>query len=119
MEKMMKIIKKYWALIVGAILGIFGIVIAAKKKHDNKQADKIDQKIDDNNQQIDILTGKTEVIEDQREDIKQDIVEQEIVIDATKDAKETIQPEEPKNVSDAKETILNNTNRRRGRKKKS
>lgn len=119
MEKMMKTIKKYWALIVGAILGIFGIIIAAKKKHTNNQVDKIDQKIDDNDQQIDILTGKIQVVEEQREDVKQDIQEQEAAIEATKDAKETIQPEEPKTVADAKENILNNTNRRRGRKKKS
>lgn len=115
----MKTIKKYWALIVGAILGILGIIVAAKKKQTDKQLDKIDQKIDDNNQQIDIITGKVEVIEEQREEVKQDIEEQQEQIDATKDAKETIQPEEPKTVASAKENILNNTNRRRGRKKKS
>jgi septal ring factor EnvC (AmiA/AmiB activator) len=112
----MKIIKKYWALILGAILGIFGIVVAAMKKHDNKQADKIDQKIDDNNQQIDILTGKTEVIEDQRNAVKQTIDEQETAIEATKDAKETIQPETPKTVADAKENILAKSNKRGKRK---
>ena len=118
MEKMMKTIKKYWALIVGAILGIFGIVIALKKKHDNKQADKIDQQIDDNNQQVDIITGKIEVIEEQREDIKEDIKAQEQTIKETEEAKETIQPETPATVADAKENILNKTTRR-GRKKKS
>jgi uncharacterized protein YoxC len=115
----MKTIKKYWALILGAILGIFGIVIAIIKKHDSKQADKIDQKIDDNNQQIDILTGKIEVVEEQREDVKQDIEEQVAAIETTKDAKETIQPETPETVAGAKENILNNINRRRGRKRKS
>lgn len=114
----MKKIKKYWALIVGALLGIIGIVIAIIKKQDNKKTDKIDQKIDNNNQQIDILTGKIEVVEDQREDVKQDIEEQVAAIEATKDAKETIQPATPKTVADAKENILNKTNRR-GRKRKS
>jgi glycine cleavage system H lipoate-binding protein len=88
------------------------------KKYDNKQADKIDQKIDDNNQQIDILTGKIKVVEDQRKDVKQDIEEQIAAIESTKDAKEIIQPETPKSVTDAKENILNNTNRR-SRKRKS
>lgn len=115
----MKTIKKYWALIIGAILGLFGIIVAAKKRQADKQVDKIDQKIDNNDQQIDIISGKIEIIEDQREDVKQDIEEQQTEIDATKDAKETIQPETPKTVADAKENILNNTNRRRGRKKKS
>ena len=114
----MKTIKKYWALILSAVLGIFAIIIAATKKQTNKRVDKIDQKIDDNNQQIDIITGKVEVIEEQREEVKQDIEEQQEQIDATKDAKETIQPEEPKTVASAKENILNKT-KRRGRKKKS
>lgn len=118
MDKLMKTIKKYWALILGAILGIFGIVIAIIKKHNNKQADKIDQKIDDNNQHVDILAGKIEVVEEQRHDVKQDIEEHVAAIEATKDAKDTIQPETPETVADAKENILNNINRR-GRKKKS
>jgi len=118
MEKKMKLIKKYWALIVGALLGIFSIVIAIMKKQDNKKADKIDQKIDDNDQQIDILTGKIEVVEDQREEVKQDIEEQEAAAEETKDAKDSIEPETPKTVADAKENILNKT-KRRGRKKKS
>jgi septal ring factor EnvC (AmiA/AmiB activator) len=118
MEKMMKIIKKYWALIVGTILGIFGIVFAAKKKQTDKQVDQIDQKIDDNNQQIDIITGNVAAIEDQREDVKQDIKQQEEEIKSTEEAKETIQPETPNTVADAKENILNKT-KKRGRKKKS
>lgn len=118
MEKIMKIIKKYWALIIGAILGIFGIVIALMKKQTNKRVDKIDQQTDRNDQQIDILTGKIEVVEDQREEVKQDIKEQEAAAEETKDAKDSIKPETPKTVADAKENILNKT-KRRGRKKKS
>lgn len=116
----MKIIKKYWALLVGAILGIFAIIVAVIKKQDNKQLDKLDQNIDDNNQQIDIITGKTEIIEDQREDVKQDIKEQEAAIEQTVEAKESIQPETPKTVSAAKQNILNKTSKKpRGRKKNS
>ena len=114
----MKTIKKYWALILSAVLGIFAIIIAATKKQTNKRVDKIDQKIDDNNQQIDILTGKIEVVEDQREEVKQDIKEQEAAAEETKNAKDSIEPETPKTVADAKENILNKT-KRRGRKKKS
>lgn len=119
MEIMMKTIKKYWALILGAILGIFAIVIAVTKRNNNKQSDKIDQQIDDNNQHVDILTGKIEVVEEQRDAVKQDIEEQETAIEAIKDAKESIQPETPETIADAKENILNNTTRRRGRKRKS
>ena len=114
----MKIIKKYWALILGVILGIFGIIVAITKNYTTKQVDKIDEQIDDNDQQIDIITGKEQVIEDQRDHVKQTIVEQENAIKETELAKETIHPEIPKTVADAKENILNNINRR-GRKKKS
>lgn len=113
MEKKMKTIKKYWALIVGAILGIFGIVIAAKKKHDNKQADKIDQKIDDNKQQNDIISGKADVIEDQRNAIKHHIKEQEEKIEEIKLSKKSVKP---KKSSSTKENILNKTTKKKKQK---
>ena len=71
----MKTIKKYWAIIVGAILALFGIAVAAKKKHDDNQIAKTDKKIDDNKQQADVISGKIEAIEDQKTQVKQDLAE--------------------------------------------
>jgi len=117
MEKQMKTIKKYWALIVGGLLTLFAIFVAFFKKHEKKQVSKIDQKIDTNNSKIDQLQGKTDVIEDQRSQVKQELDDLVDQIEQTKEAKETIQPETPKTVADAKENILNKT-KKRGRKKK-
>lgn len=112
--KTMKIIKKYWAIIAGAILAIIAIIFA-KDKHDKKKISKIDKKIDDNNQQIDVIQGKTEIIDDQRNAVKQDIEEIKQDIATLQDAKETIKPVELP-VDAAKQNILNKT--RRGRKPK-
>lgn len=114
----MKTIKKYWALIIGGVLALFAICVAIFSKQSKRKATKIDQKIDDNNSKIDQLKGKTEVIEDQRTKVKEELDDLIVQVKQSQDAKENIQPETPKNVSDAKENILNKT-KKRGRKKKS
>jgi chromosome segregation ATPase len=111
----MKTIKKYWALILGAIIAFIGIFTAIASKRRSKKVDAIDVAIDNNDAKIDNIEGKIEVIEDQREEIKTDIAEQQTKIDELQNAKETI-VEEPKDVADAKDNILNKT--KRGRKKK-
>ena len=110
----MKTIKKYWAAIVGAILALVAIIFA-NDKINKKKVSKIDKKIDDNNQQIDVLQGKTEVIDDQRNAVKQDIQDTKQDIATLQTAKETIEPAELP-ADKAKQNILNKT--RRGRKSK-
>ena len=116
MEKIMKTIKKYWALILGGIIAFIGIFTVIASKRRSKKVDAIDVAIDNNDAKIDNIEGKIEVIEDQRDAIKTDIAEQQTKIDELKNAKETIVVEEPKNVAEAKDNILTKTNR--GRKKK-
>ena len=111
----MKTIKKYWAIIVGAILALLAIFMTADNKINKKKITKTDDKIDDNNQQIDQLQGKTEVIEEQRVEVKQEIEETKTEIAELKTAKEQLQVTELP-VEDAKQNILNKT--RRGRKSK-
>jgi len=110
----MKLIKKYWAAIVGAILALVAIIFA-NDKINKKKVSKIDKKIDDNNQQIAVLQGKTEVIDDQRNAVKQDIRDTKQDIATLQTAKETIEPTELP-ADKAKQNILNKT--RRGRKPK-
>jgi septal ring factor EnvC (AmiA/AmiB activator) len=110
----MKTIKKYWAIIAGAILAFIAIIFASDKIN-KKKISKIDKKIDDNNQQIDVIQGKTEVIDDQRNDVKQNIKDTKQDIASLQAAKETITPAELP-VDKAKQNILNKT--RRGRKSK-
>ena len=108
----MKTIKKYWAAIIGGILALFAIIIAIFKKHEKKQVSKIEEKIDDNKSKIDQLQGKTDVIETQRTQVKEELDDLVDQIKQTKDAKKNIQPTTPKSVVDAKENILNKTKKR-------
>jgi septal ring factor EnvC (AmiA/AmiB activator) len=108
----MKTIKKYWAVIIGGILSFFAIIIAIFNKHKKKQVSKIEEKIDDNKSKIDQLQGKTDVIETQRTQVKEELDDLVDQIKQTKDAKKNIQSTTPKSVVDAKENILNKTKKR-------
>jgi len=110
----MKTIKKYWGIIVGAILTIIAIIFATDK-YNKKKITKIDKKIDDNNQQFDVIQGKTEIIDKQRNNVKQQIDKTKTDIETLQDAKDNIQATELP-VDQAKQNILNKT--RRGRKSK-
>jgi len=111
----MKTIKKYWAVIAGAVLALLAIFAMAFNNDEKRTVKKIDDKIDDNNQQIDQLQGKTEVIEEQRVEVKQEIQETKTEIAELETAKENLQVTELP-VEDAKQNILNKT--RRGKKSK-
>ena len=110
----MKTIKKYWMLIVAGIIAFIGIFAAIGKRVSNKKVDKID----DIKQRVDINTGKIEVIEDIKTDVKQDIVEIEQQITETTKKKQTIAPKKPKSAKAAKENILSKTNKKKPVKKK-
>lgn len=110
----MKTIKNYWAIIVGAVLALFGIAVAAKKKHDDKQLDIADKKIDDNKQQAAVISGKVDAIEDQKQDIKKDIKDLKQEVKDLVDKKEQIEIEKPnKTTKQTKENILNKINKRK------
>jgi uncharacterized coiled-coil DUF342 family protein len=116
MEKQMKMIKKYWAILVGAIITIIGIFAVTSRRNSDKKSDKLKKQIDDNTQQVNQLQGKVDVIEEQRESVKTEIEQHEQTIEELKHEKENIVVEEAKTVQAAKENILNKT--RRGRKPK-
>jgi len=109
----MKTIKKYWAIIVGAILAAFGIGIAVHKKLNDKQLAKSDKKIDDNKQQADIISGKVDAIETQKTEVKKDISTLEAEVKVLEDKKQNIKVETPKTTNQAKTNILNKTNKKK------
>lgn len=113
----MKIIKKFWAAIVGAVLLLVTLGGITKRVSDNKKS-KIDKKIDDNKNDVSNLQGKIDAIETQRDEVKDQIQAQEQVIAKLEDKKENIVVEE-RTVSDAKENILKKTKRGRKPNKKS
>ncbi len=109
----MKTIKKYWAIIVGAILALFGIAVATKKKIDDKQNAKADKKIDDNKQQVDVISGKVDVIEDQKNSAKEEVRDLIEDVDTLITTKDDVVIEKPKSTKQAKQNILNKTNKRK------
>lgn len=111
----MKTIKKYWAIIVGAILTFFAIIFTSDKINKNK-VKKSDAKLDDNNQKIDVIQGKTEVIDEQRDDVKQDIKDTKQDIKDLQDLKNDVAVQELP-VDAAKQNILTKTKRGRRPKK--
>jgi uncharacterized protein YoxC len=112
MEKKMKTIKKYWIYIVSAIAAALALIFISKKQTEIK-TDKIKQKIDDNDKQVDQLQGKIDVVEEQRNEIKTQISEHEQLIENLEERKETVTADVLE-VAEAKENIINKT--KRGRK---
>ena len=108
-------ILKYWKWIVAGIVAILGILAVTQSKRTNKKLEKTAKQIDDNNQQIDVIQGKTELIEEQRVTVKQRIAKKQATIDELKTEKETINIE-PVAIESAKENIIKKT--RRGRPSK-
>jgi hypothetical protein len=115
----MKTIKKYWALIIAGLLGILSLTVFLGKKRSAKQVDKIDDVIDQNNKQVDINAGKIEVIEEIKQDVKEEIVEVKEDIVALEEQKtKPVASKKPKSAKAAKENILSKTNKKKSVKKK-
>ena len=108
----MKTIKKYWVVIVGFLLMLLTLGVATKKLSNRKQT-KLDEKIDENENEVSKLEGKIEVIETERVEVKEQIEKHEDVIEALEEKKENIVVEE-RTVADAKDNILQKS--KRGRK---
>jgi hypothetical protein len=111
----MKTIKMYWKWIVAGLVAILGILAITQSKRTNKKLEKNAKQIDDNNQKIDIIQGKTELVEEQRVTVKQRIAKKQATIDELKTEKDTIAIE-PVAIESAKENIIKKT--RRGRPSK-
>jgi hypothetical protein len=109
----MKTIKKYWALITGSVITLFAIFASIFSARSKNKITKIDQKIDQNNSDIDKIKGKIEVIDEQKDKIKKDIKIKEQAAEKTKEAKDNIVVETPKTVKSAKQNILNKTTKKK------
>jgi septal ring factor EnvC (AmiA/AmiB activator) len=108
----MKLIKKYWLVIVGSVATIFGFMLLNGK---SKKVNKINKKIKENEKEIEVLEEKIDVVEEARAEVAKEIVQHETLIDALEEKKENIVVEELP-VEEAKNNILAKTSR--GRKKK-
>jgi septal ring factor EnvC (AmiA/AmiB activator) len=108
----MKLIKKYWLVITGAVVAIIGFMLFNGK---SKKVNKINKKIKENEKEIEVLEEKIEVVEEARAEVAKEIVQHETLIEALEEKKENIVVEEL-SVEEAKDNILAKTSR--GRKKK-
>jgi len=108
----MKTIKKYWVVIVGFLVMLLTLGLVTKKVSESKKT-KLDEKIDENENEVSKLEGKVEVIETERVQVKEQIEKHEELIEALEEKKENIVVEE-RTVADAKDNIINKT--KRGRK---
>jgi hypothetical protein len=114
MEKTMKMIKKYWAVIVGFVAALLGLIWITKTSSAKKQSD-LDSKIKSNEKQVDVLAGKVEVVEAQRAEVKTEIKAEKEIIADLKQQKENIKPAE-RQTADAKQNILNKSARNKKKK---
>ena len=69
----MKLIKKYWKLIAGAIAGILGLLFIFSKKNTTKKLEKTKKKIDNNNKEITKLDGKLEHEKQEKAKVKKTV----------------------------------------------
>lgn len=108
----MKTIKKYWTIIVGFVVMLLTLGLVTKLTSESKET-KLDEKIDENENEVSKLEGKVEVIETERVQVKEQIEKHEELIEALEEKKENIIVEE-RTVTDAKDNIIKKT--KRGRK---
>jgi septal ring factor EnvC (AmiA/AmiB activator) len=109
----MKTIKKYWVLIVAAVAGVIASIFI--KKYNAKKLDKIDDEIKQNDADINILQGRIEEVESQREHVIEEVQQHQTRIEDLREQLTEVKPE-VLDVADAKQNILNKT--KRGRKPK-
>ena len=110
----MKMIKKYWAVIVGIVAALLGLMWITKTTSTKKQSD-LNKKIKSNEKQVDVLQGKVEAVEEQRVEVKAEIVEEKEIIADLKQQKENVKPAE-RQTADAKQNILNKSTRNKKKK---
>lgn len=106
----MKTIKKYWALIVGAIIALLGIFAVASSKITSKKLRNSAKQIDDNTSSIDKLQGKTEVVEETRLATKKDLAKQTAAIVDLQKTKDMLIVKDI-SIDNAKQNILKNIRR--------
>jgi|ETNvirenome_6_85_1030632.scaffolds.fasta_scaffold150202_1 septal ring factor EnvC (AmiA/AmiB activator) len=101
----MKTIKKYWKLIVGAIVALFGLIFVISRKSTARKLDKTDKELDDNNKTIDYISGKLERIKEEEKVAKEHVqkLKKELIV-ATKKKNDIVT--EKRTTEKAKENIL-------------
>ena len=117
-KKVMKIwnkIKSYWMWIVAGVVGLIALISVIGSLFRKKSADKIQEKIDDNEKLIEHIKGKTSEVKRQKREVKKELDDLKKEVKKTETKKK--RPGRPKkSTSDAKKNIVNKTSRRKKKK---
>ena len=80
-------IKKYYKIIIGALVSLFGIIFVISQKNSKKQIEKLDKKIDDKKNKTTELDGRIKEVNRQKIDSRKKIIEAKEEIQKTKQNK--------------------------------
>ncbi len=105
----MTLIKKYWKLITGSILTLFGIGLLASKQTETK-VDVIDREIEHNNNAIDKIDTEVEAIEKTKTKVVKNIAAKKVQVKKLETEKINV-PKSYKTVAEAKQNIIKKTQR--------
>ena len=109
MKTVLTIIKKYWKLITGSILTLFGIGLLATKQTETNVA-AIDHEIEHNNDAIDKIDTEVVAIEKTKTKVVKNIATKKAQVNKL-EIEKTIVPKTYKTVAEAKQNIIKKTQR--------
>jgi Tfp pilus assembly protein PilN len=115
----MKLIKKYWKLITGAIIALFGISVLHTNKDkiakafddDSKAKNIVDDKVKQNNIAIEKIEEKIEEVKQEQVVVKKRIHKKKRKVKELEDAKKDV-PVIDRTLAEAKQNILKKTERK-------
>lgn len=108
-------LKSYWMWIVAGVVGLIALISAFGSLFRKMSADKIQEKIDDNEKSIERIKGKTSEVKRQKREVKKELDDLKKEVKKTETKKK--RPGRPKkSTSDAKKNIVNKTSRRKKKK---
>lgn len=107
-------LRKYSIFIIMGIISIFGIIWMLIKNITSRRINKIDQTICTNENEINKIEGKIEVLDEQKQQVLDDIQETKTEIENLQQVKKTpAVKRKPRTTKSSKENILNKTKRTR------
>lgn len=109
MKTLLTLIKKYWKLITGSILTLFGIGLLASKQTETK-VDVVDREIEHNNDAIDKIDTEIAVIEKEKTKLVKTISTKKAQVKKLETAKTNV-PKTSRTVTEAKQNIIKKTQR--------
>ena len=115
LKKIWNKIKSYWMWIVAGVVGLIALISAFGSLFRKTSANKIQDKIDDNEKSIERVKGQTQEVKRQKREVKKELDDLKKEVKKTEAKKK--RPAGPKkSTSDAKKNIVNKTSRRKKKK---